>query len=61
MINVNIKKYNRKTVNQECVKIWMDYFNLTYIEAVQVATLSNEDYKELLRGMMKWNEIIWKS
>ena len=52
-VNINIKNYNRKTVNQECVKIWMDYFNLTYIEAILVTTLSNEDYKKLLRGLMK--------
>ena len=53
MINVKIKKYNGQKVNQKCVKIWMNYFNLTYIEAILVTTLPNEDYKELLRGLME--------
>ena len=53
-ININIKEYNgQQTVNQKCVKIWMDYFNLTYMEAIRVTTLSNEDYKKLLRGLME--------
>ena len=55
MINVNmkIKEYNGQKVNQKCVKIWMDYFNLTYIEAIRVTTLSIQDYKKLLRGMIE--------
>ena len=52
-VNMNIKEYNGQKVNQECVKIWMDYFNLTYMEAIRVTTLSNEDYKKLLRGLME--------
>ena len=52
-VNINIKEYNEQTVNKKCVNIWMDYFNLTYMEAIRVTTLSNEDYKKLLRGLME--------
>ena len=52
-INVNIKNYNGKQVNQQLVKLWMDVFCLPYMEAVRVASLSDEDYKKLLKGMIE--------
>ena len=52
-INVNIKNYNGKQVNQELVKLWIDVFGVPYMEAVQIATLSDEDYKKLLKGMIE--------
>ena len=52
-INVEIKSYNNKKVNQELVKLWMDVFGLNYIQAVRVSTLSDEDYKKILRGMIE--------
>ena len=52
-VNLNIKNYNGKQVDQELVKLWMDVFGLPYMKAVQVATLSDEDYKKLLKGMIE--------
>ena len=58
-ININVKEFNGKTVNQKLVKLWMDVFGLPYMKAVQVATLSDEDYKQLLKGMIEqWKEKI---
>lgn len=52
-VNLNIKNYNGKQVNQQLVKLWMNVFGLTYMEAVRVASLSDEDYKQLLKGMIE--------
>ena len=53
MININIKNYNGKQVNQELVKLWMNVFGVSYMEAVRIASLSDEDYKKLLKGMIE--------
>ena len=52
-VNINIKEYNGQKVNQELVKLWMNVFGLPYVKAVQISVLSDENYKQLLRGMMK--------
>ena len=52
-VNLNIKNYNGKQVDQELVKLWMYVFGLPYMEAVRIASLSDEDYKKLLKGMIE--------
>ena len=59
-ININVKEFNGKKINQKLCKLWVE-LGVPYNVALEIASLSDEDYRELLRGMMKWNEIIWKS
>ena len=51
-INVNVKEFNNKKVNNELCKLWVE-LGVPYHVALEVASLSDEDYKKLLRGMMK--------
>ena len=51
-INVNIKKYNGKTVNQKLCKLWVE-LGVPYHVALEIASLNDDDYKKLLRGLMK--------
>ena len=55
MINVNLKieNYNGKPVDKKLVKLWMNVFGVPYMEAVRIASLSDEDYKKILRGMIE--------
>ena len=51
-ININVKEFNGKKVNQKLCKLWVE-LGLPYHVALDIASLSDEDYKKLLRGLMK--------
>ena len=51
-ININVKEFNGKKINQKLCKLWVE-LGVPYHVALEIASLSDEDYKELLRGMMK--------
>ena len=51
-INVNVKEFNGKKVNNELCNLWVE-LGVPYHIALDIASLSDDDYKELLRGLMK--------
>lgn len=51
-INIEVKKFNDKKVNNELCKLWVK-LGVPYHVALEIASLSDDDYKELLRGLMK--------
>ena len=51
-INVNVENFNGKKVNNELCKLWVE-LGVPYHVALDIASLSDEDYKLLLKGLMK--------
>ena len=51
-ININVKEFNGKKINQKLCKLWVE-LGVPYHIALDIASLNDEDYKKLLRGLMK--------
>ena len=51
-VDVSVKEFNGKKVNNELCKLWVE-LGVPYHIALDIASLSDDDYKELLRGLMK--------